>query len=242
MTSLKFLIISIFFISSSLSLATTRTGHLFEEGSEKKKLLFLQKIVTKQDAGKKLSQSSFQVVADKSIAVEEELVRSESGEFERYMVMHKQLNEKWLIEKKKDRVHFRKVNFTTNKVKTDDESWPDNFVVGPMVMDHLRTHWKKLEKGDSLKVRFGVPARLETVGFKFFKEGEEKRVISGKKVDVVHVIMKPSSFLIAALVSPIHFYIRKSDKSLVELKGRTLPRKKKDGKWKDMDVEVVYKD
>jgi hypothetical protein len=52
--------------------------------------------------------------------------------------------------------------------------------------------------------------------------------------------MKPTSFIIAGIVDPLIFSIERDTVKLLELKGRTLPKKKVGNKWKDLDAEIVY--
>ena len=74
------------------------------------------------------------------------------------------------------------------------------------------------------------------MGFKLFQEKAFEK--DGKPV--VEFIMKPTSIIIAAIVDPIHFIFSKENRDIVEIDGRTLPKKEVDGKLKDSDPEIVY--
>lgn len=52
--------------------------------------------------------------------------------------------------------------------------------------------------------------------------------------------MKPTSFIIAALVDPLVFTFEKKTARLLEMKGRTLPKLRKGEKWKDLDAFITY--
>ena len=79
--------------------------------------------------------------------------------------------------------------------------------------------------------------RRETVGFTLKKDSET--TFNGTKAVVIR--MKPSSFVISALVSPLYFTFTEDGSRALQLKGR-LPVKIKDGNsWKDFDGRMVYK-
>jgi hypothetical protein len=54
---------------------------------------------------------------------------------------------------------------------------------------YIQAHWQELVSGKDVDMRFGVPERRETVGFKIFKEKETK--MDGH--DVIVAKMKPTS-------------------------------------------------
>ena len=122
------------------------------------------------------------------------------------------------------------------KTKTSDEKIGDDFIIGPTIVNFLQTHWQEIADGHTVKARFAVPDRLETVGFSYFKEKED--TVMGKKVWVIK--MKPSSFVIAAIVDPLHFYMTPDGQHVVIMKGRTQVKKEVDGKFKNLDALTVY--
>jgi hypothetical protein len=91
-------------------------------------------------------------------------------------------------------------------------------------------------KGDSVKARMAIPGRLETVGFKFTREDDEK--FRGEEVVVIK--MKPTSFIISALVDPMYFRFKKDGSRILEFVGRLLPKQKIKGEWRDLDADMVY--
>lgn len=122
------------------------------------------------------------------------------------------------------------------KTKTATEKVSGDFVVGPSLVSFLKSNWEKIAKGETVKARFVVVDRLETVGFQYFKEKEKD--VQGKPGVVVK--MKPSSFLIAAIVDPLHFAFDKDGQQLLELEGRTVVKIQKESKFKDFDGFTVY--
>lgn len=168
-----------------------------------------------------------------------EAFRSETtlqgGRFVRYDLQQKQLHDTAKIEAKDGHIYFEYVDHD-GKVKKDEEKWNDDFVVGAILSRHVKAHWADLVAGKNIDMRFGVPERRETVGFKIFKEEEKK--IDGR--DVIVAKMKPTSMIIAAIVKPLYFYFDKETKRLVEFRGRVLPKQKDGNGWKDLDAETVY--
>lgn len=133
-----------------------------------------------------------------------------------------------------------KVIFTYKKEgaeKTDEEKLTNNFVTSPTLMEYMMKNFASLKKGDVHKIRFGVIDRRETIGFELRKDSEI--TFNGAKAVVIR--MKPSSFVIAALVDPLYFTFDEQGTRGLELRGR-LPVKVKDGNsWADFDGRMVYK-
>lgn len=129
------------------------------------------------------------------------------------------------------------------KTKQESEKYNPSMMVSPMVVDFVLKNWDRLMNGETLPVRLVLIERTETIGFKFFKGGEEK--LRGQ--DVVEIVMKPSSFLIGMMVIPIRLYFTKAAPHwLMESKGRTPirvaiknpPTQRKD--WEAIDARVEY--
>ena len=124
-----------------------------------------------------------------------------------------------------------------DKEKTDEEELTANFVTSPTLMEYMMKNFASLKMGDVHKIRFGVIDRRETIGFELRKDSET--TFNGTKAVVIR--MKPSSFVIAALVSPLYFTFDEAGTRGLELRGR-LPVKVKDGNsWADFDGRMVYK-
>ncbi len=156
------------------------------------------------------------------------------GKLTRYLVHHKQTGEEGSLDVKDGKLLFS----YTRKGSTDtnEEKAPDNLIIGPLIVGYIQSHWDEILKGDAVPVRFAVLDRKETVGFKLEKESEFER--NGKKV--IQVKMKPTSIFIAAIVDPIHFILSKDNKEILEIDGRTLPKREDKGSFKDLDPEILY--
>lgn len=123
------------------------------------------------------------------------------------------------------------------KTKTSTEDAGSDFIVGSQIPLQIGENWASLMKGDTMKRRLAVLDRRESVGFNFSKEGEGES--DGKKSVIIK--MKPSSFIIAAVVSPLHFYMSEDGQTLYEIKGRTTVKKDLgNGKFGDLDADIVY--
>ena len=212
--------------------AANLTGTVYEKGSNRKNVLFHWKRVEQKSGPIERATITYTDPAGK-IAVQEES-ETDDGRLKRFHQKQFQLNEEGTVEVRAGKALF---SYTKNgKTKTDDESAPENIVVGPTLVEYLQKHRERLLKGEKIEVRYAVLDRLETVGFQLFKVGEEK--IDGK--DVVQVKMKPTSFIISALVDPVHFKFYTDGLRIVEVVGRTSPKRKVGEKWKDLDAEIHY--
>ena len=159
----------------------------------------------------------------------------DQGRLVRYVFLQKQLDEKGSLEIKDGKVLFSYTH--GGKTETDDEKLTPDLVSNYTLIPYIQAHWQALMKGDTVGIRYGAVERKETVGFKLFKV-EEKKSPSGKDLAVIK--MKPTSFVIAALVDPVLFTLEKDTLKPVEILGRVVPRQKADGKWKDLDARFVF--
>ncbi|TBR21178.1 MAG: hypothetical protein EPO63_08940 [Candidatus Nitrosotenuis sp.] len=105
-------------------------------------------------------------------------------------------------------------------------------VVGPTFYGFVYNNWDSLMAGKTVKFRYCVLARMETVGFELKK--------TDSAANQIRIQMKPTSFVISLLVDPIHFTFL-PDKTLVSLEGRVPPKIKKGNDWADLDAYEIYK-
>lgn len=209
---------------------------IFDQESKKQKLLFTYQHESEVKNGVRTSVNTYKDAEGAIAAVEtvEFTVNGDTEKVRSYRMSQKQLGAEGSVE-----IKDGQVNFSYSKdgsTKTNDETLTDDFVVGPSVSAYLRARWAQILAGNRVKVRFAVPDRRETVGFEYYKDREE--TIDGNKAIVVK--MKPSSFLIAALVKPLYFFYSLDGKQLFEVHGRTQVKQKVDGSWRDLDAVTVY--
>lgn len=206
------------------------------DSSDRKTVLFTYKHeAVPKDEGT-LVTNTFTSPDGKVAAVETaEFVKDASGPRLRlYKMDQKQVGAVGQVEVKDGVAHFSYSK--DGATKTSSEKVGDDFIAGPSLVGHLQARWAKLMKGDTVKTRFVVLDRRETVGFQFYKEKETE--VNGQKAVVIK--MKPSSFLIAALVDPLHFYFTPDGQRLLQMQGRVQVKKNEGGKWKDLDALTVY--
>ncbi len=189
---------------------------------------------------KKSDSQHFEIA--KSFDLSDKLLVKQTTEFKndqfvQFEVEELQTKKKGLIKVKGEKVFFK--YYENGKLdKEDDEKLKKNFVVPSTLISYIKKNWETLANGDTVKIRFGVWSRAETVGFKLFKE----RTFKDNETEVIEIKMKPSSFIIAALVDPLFFRFNKAGTRLLTMKGRVAPKKKKGKKWKDWDAEGVYEE
>jgi hypothetical protein len=221
-----------FLFFSSYGQAYELRGKVFEKGTDRTNLLFDYQRNEKKDGYSTVIKGVF-TAPDKSIAVVDEAVLAD-GKLRKYCIQQHQLNQQGEVVVEGNKLRF---SYTKDgKTETNTEDLPELFAVAPTLVDTIAHNRVAILKGDTLKIRYIVLDRKETVGFSLFKVEEKK--VGG--VEAVVVKMKPSSFLIAAIVDPVFFTLRKDDFRTMEVLGRTLPKRRVDEKWKDLDGDTVY--
>ena len=210
------------------------TAVLYAQGSRHDQPLFTQS-QTEQHTGDTLTsvRRVYATPQGQEAAVEE--VTFEGGRIQTFRLEQKQTQEEGRMEVSGGRLQF---SYTAGgKTSSDSEIASPDLVVPPTVVPYLRARWDALLQGQTIKVRLAVLERKETVGFQFTKIGES--TVGGKPVVVVQ--MKPSSFIISALVKPIRMTFDKESRRLIDFSGRTVPMRQVDGKWEPLDVEIEYR-
>jgi hypothetical protein len=134
-------------------------------------------------------------------------------------------------------IRDNKIHFTWTsggKTKTDSEALKEPLVSSDEVVSFIYKNWENLLKGESVSFRLPVIFRRETVGWKLMKESETTEALIFK--------MKPTSMVIAAIVKPLYFHIKKEgDHRVLLVDGRVAPKQFVEGKWKDLDAHLVMK-
>lgn len=222
---------------SSLSFAQAdlhMVGTLYGLKSKQTEKLFTTDVQLKNGAdGLSTTEAVYRDLQGQVVVTEKGQLRG--VDLEKYEMDRPQTKEKGTITVRNDRVHFE-YQGPDGKMKTDDEKVKGTVVCASNFNAYVLANWDQLMAGKELDVRFAVWDRLETVGFTLKKVGTPEK--DGKKW--MELRMKPTSFVIAALVDPLYFGYTQEDKQLRLMKGRVSPKIQKDGKWKDLDAEVVY--
>lgn len=208
------------------------SGSIYEKDSKKQTELYKIQVEEKKDGEKDTVRTTYKdshgvVALEQSVVLKgDDLLREE--------VDQKQLEQKGLIEVKDDTIFFSKT--VKGETKTKKEKKGDTLVSSGNFQRFVRAHFAELKDGKTVAFRFAVWDRQETVGFELFKINEDK--VGDKPVVVLK--MKPSSFIIAALVKPLIFKFAADGSHLLEMVGRVAPKLKKGDDFKDLDAEVSY--
>jgi len=229
-------VVGVFLLSTLLSGASARAAVLkasvFEIGSNRQKLLYRYERTESMKGSQRVGMARYFDLDGKEVCSEELI--TEDGKLVKYTVEDKQTNELSVAETVGDRVAM--IYTKGEKTKSKEIRPEPNFTAGPMMLYYLKEHWDELNAGKDIPFRIPVIDRLDTFGFKFFKIGEE----TIEKRQAVSIRMKPQSFIIAAIVAPIHLKIEKGKFRLLELSGQILPKKKVGDKWEPLAADMVF--
>lgn len=219
-------------VAISYSVRADYSATLFEQGSNKAKKLYTFELKSVSNGAQDVTTATYKdlegktVYEDKSTLEGSRLIKSE-------IVQH-QTGQSATVEVQGDKVVFLKT--ADGKTKTSEEKLGKSFVMSGNFQRFVKDNWSDLAAGKTVDFRYGVWDRQETVGFSVFKTGNED--LSGQKAVVLK--MKPSSFIIAALVKPIFFKFTEDGTRLLEMNGRVPAKQKSGDSFKDLDAEVVY--
>ncbi len=213
------------------TMAANYSGILYEQNSNREKKLYTLQVEDLKPDGSE-TQATYKDM-DGNIVVQDK-AETNGTELIRYEVEQKQTGQKGLIEVKDGKAYFTKT--VDGKSSTKEEKLGKTFVISATFQKFVKANWDQIASGKTLDFRYGVWDRQETVGFEVFKIGEEK--IGDQPALVLK--MKPSSFLIAALVKPLIFKYAADGSKLLELNGRVPPKRQDGNSWKDLDADVVY--
>lgn len=209
------------------------SAKIYEPGSKRGRELFVLSVTSSAVGADEKVIATYSDAQTKEVAqIETAILRGEK--FVRLELDQKQLNAKATVEVRDGRAYFTRT--TDGTTKSDDEAIKGDFVISSNFQRYVKSKWAEIMADKTVEFRFGVWDRMETVGFSIRKisaqgEGDQKTVT---------VKMKASNFIIAALVNPLEFKFSANGDRIVEMNGRVAPRIKKDGKYVDLDAEMVY--
>ena len=223
-------------LCSSAGFASMNIGKaaIYKDNSKTDLMFKLNRATTQTPVGESSVTRLYTDASDKKVV--EENFKYKDGKLSYYTFESYQNGEKGHAEVKEGKIYltFAKAG---EEAKTDSEDYKDNTIMSDQIVPYLQNHWNELVSGNTVKVRYVSIARRETVGFEFFKVEDTK--LNGQ--DAIKIKMKPSSFIIAAIVNPLFFTFAKDEsKKLLTLEGRTAPQIQDKGKWKDLDAYTVY--
>lgn len=225
--------ISLVLCWSTTAFAVKYSADLFEMKSNFSKKLFTLEIEDTESAGTLTTSARFvdlegkSVFEEKSVSKDAELITDE--------IKQLQTGETGKIWVQDEVIHFEYEK--NGKKKSSTEKLVRPFVTTANFTAFVQKNWSEVTTTSGLEMRYGVWFRLDTVGFKIFKV-DEKMVGTQKWI---HLRMKPSTFIIAALVDPIELWFEQDSKKLMEFVGRANPKLKVGDTLKDLDSEVRYR-
>jgi hypothetical protein len=118
------------------------------------------------------------------------------------------------------------------------EAWSNDMLISDMLADFILARWNALMAGNSVRCRYLVVERTETIGFKLLLE-TQTAVRDG--IPVVIIKMEPSSPIISALVDPLHIVVEKNPPHrILQYTGRTTPKLLQGHRLIDLDAVTVF--
>lgn len=213
--------------------ASTHRADFYPQGeTQGAKLYTSEAVILPAEGGGELETLTYKD-PEGNVAVEEKYWL-DGTQLKKAEIQQKQLGQSAVVEVKDGRVYFEKT--ADGKTKKSDEKKEDTFVMSGNFQRFVRDHWADLAGGKTVNFRFGVWDRMETIGFDVVKTGEGE--FMGQKTIILK--MRPSSFLLSALVKPLQFHFAADGSKLLRSSGRIAPKQKSGGGWKDLDAEAVY--
>lgn len=209
------------------------TAQLYEQNSSRQKKLFDLKSTDDGKTGElELFTTTYTDVSGQPALTEK--IQLRGTKVHKIQISQHQTKEEATVEVKDGQVLF---TVTANgKTKTGSEKLKEPLVMSGNFVRYVHSEWSKLMEKGSVEFRYAVWYRLDTVGFKLIKEAEEGEGANKR----VRLKMKPTSFIIAALVDPVIFYFSADGSKLLELNGRVAPKIKVGSDYKDLDAEAIY--
>lgn len=236
---MKTTLILLLMLAPLLADARSMRAKIFAPGEEKPSYLFSLNVEKKGDSVH--SKSIFTDLAGKALVEETSVYRDQSLVSHTFQQL--QVDEKGSIDIRDGKVFY---SFTSQgKTHTETADIEPEMVISDAIVPYILQHWDQLEKGETLKVRFLLLERQESIGFKFYKDKEHN--FKGK--DAVDILMRPTSIFIAQLVPKIRFTFEKAaPHRLIESVGRTPirvpevpnPKRRKDYRALDGRMEWEY--
>jgi len=211
-------------------LQPTLEGILYEVDSNQEEMIFTVRLESSQDGQHRRAEY---LTPRGNVATTQELIL-EYGEFKRFKLVHHEAAQVGQVRRIGERVEF---TYTENgKTRTRSEGLVPNFVVGPMIVPYIQSHWKDLDAGEKLEIRFGVPHRLRSYGFRIVREKRTRW--RGQNAVVLKV--RPSNFILSKFIDPIYFTFSPDGRRVLEFVGRTAPLQHIGGRWRPTVATGVF--
>lgn len=163
-----------------------------------------------------------------------EYIETKSGDIVEYKINHKQTGETGSFRIANKEIIFTHTHDGTKETAT--HPLVKDFVVMPTLITHIQSNWKRLVKGERLLVHYGVWNRRNTLRFTIKKVKE----LTKDGQNLVLFRFEAKNLGIRLLMGqPLNFYFNKDTKQPYLVLGRTLPKYKRWGRWKNLNAETV---
>jgi len=229
----KFLIfLSSFY--SAITFAQDYSASVREIGKPESPVLFTIE-VTRSLNGELKTTKALTKENDKVVLEEIGVVNTKSNELVTYDINQFQTEETGRLKFPADKVQIEYSVKGKDPVKKEFAK-PALLTGPPNYEEIIRANFEKLKKDKSIVVNFLVWDKLDTYGFKVSYLGEQE--LNGEKTHAFK--MNIDNFLVAAFISPIRVWFNNDLTKLRRFSGRVGVKRKVDGKYKDLDADVLY--
>jgi len=208
------------------------TGRIYKKDSNKKELLFIQKIENTTNKNKRILKNKYTDPEGKFVAVEETVLVN--GMLSKYTVHYAAGGCGCTLKREGDDVVF---NFERDdKKEKGREKFSRSIVTGPTMIDFIVKNWQKIYRGES--VYFLLPAMnmMRLAKFKF--DLQEKSVYGGEGRAVIRLNI--SNIFFRFFIDPVDFVFDKKNKKIIEIHGPTLLPRKVGNKYETQTPASIY--
>ncbi len=206
----SFLLVS----GTALANSTVINGKIYLHDTPRGKPAYLFKKTVEENDGQKNVHAQF-------LSLSGEVLVDESCHYAGDKLLRYTYDQKQMKEGGEINIHDGKVFYEFIKggdIEKDEEEQPKDMMLADLMQPFIHSHWHELvDEEETIHTNYLVLEKQDSYGFKFFADGEAK--CGGD--DCVRIVMKPSSFLVAAFVDPIKILVEKKEPHRMrEIDGR----------------------
>ncbi|HVZ31757.1 MAG TPA: hypothetical protein VG963_04985 [Polyangiaceae bacterium] len=215
----------------SASGAQRMAGAIYARGSAHTALLYRWEADLDNASGRWRSRYR---TPDGALALEDEVVWK-GPEFQRYSYVRQNTGESCSVERVGNKIVYTRV-FGNAASERAEEDFEPNFMVGPTVLPYIQRHWAELMQGKGLRIRYGVPERLQSYGFEITVDRDHPHQT---EPDAVVLRMRATSLFVRMAVDPMYMLWSKDGHILYEMSGRMMPVANQNGGTHHVDGDLV---
>lgn len=226
--------IALFLLTLNLN-AFNFNSTTYELDSKLEKKMFTSEIRTRTEGDFQITEGVTKDAKTGAVVLRE-VSKTREGELIEVKVEQLQTGDSGTVQIKDGSVHFEHSPKDGKKKTASEKIKKTPVIASTNLLMFVQRHWDKIQADKEMDVRMAVWDRAETVGFTIIADGEEETAY-GK---AIHLRVKPSSFIIAAFLKPLHLWFSTDGTKLLTMKGRIGAKIKKGDEWEATDAEVVY--